>query len=233
MPDYEDSPDKSRRNLLTLSAATITGFYLEPKLQSQAKLLGVLDVEHITPAKFWLVVLVLLVYFFARFTLSEPLRKAVRAWRNELASYTERRYAREFAKFAAVHIENPKTSHPVLQRQGTNFDQFHNMAATGCRWTIGKGTVAFIGDGGTYGKYKPPISFHQPTGVTVVEPEFWFHVPEDFLLSSRRLGWIKTQATSSLIFEAHLPILLGLVAIGLVVFALIGSCTETGTSCLW
>ncbi len=215
-----------------MSATTLAAFYLEPKIQDHPKLFGLLDIEHVAPAKLWLLVLILLAYFLARFILSEPFKKAFSTWRSEFEAHTKRRYAKEFKKMMPTFLKDPSSKHEVLTRQGGMYDPFFNLTTTKARPVIIDTTVDFIGDSRTDGHYTATINFVAERGITQINQAFNFHVSEDFLLHSRRWGWLKTQITSNLAFEVHLPILTASAAIYFVVSAMFAICSGQGCSCL-
>lgn len=78
----EDSGDKLRRNLVMVSTAVLVGAFLDVQVSATAKLLGVAEIQNLTPWKIWLVLGIALVYFILRYRfdgLTEKLATKARA----------------------------------------------------------------------------------------------------------------------------------------------------------
>ncbi|TXD90995.1 hypothetical protein [Ralstonia pseudosolanacearum] len=76
----DDSEEKSRRNLVTLSSAILATTYLQPKLADKGKLFGFIDAVDVDPIRAWTLVTVALCYFAFRYWYSSGRTKTWGAW---------------------------------------------------------------------------------------------------------------------------------------------------------
>lgn len=76
----DDSEEKSRRNLVTLSSAVLATTYLQPKLADKGKLFGFIDAVDVNPIRVWTLITIALCYFAFRYWYSSGRAKTWSEW---------------------------------------------------------------------------------------------------------------------------------------------------------
>ncbi|WP_197337927.1 hypothetical protein [Ralstonia solanacearum] len=76
----DDSEEKSRRNLVTLSSAILATTYLQPKLADKGKLFGFIDAVDVNPIRVWTLITIALCYFAFRYWYSSGRAKTWSEW---------------------------------------------------------------------------------------------------------------------------------------------------------
>ncbi|SOZ12098.1 hypothetical protein [Cupriavidus taiwanensis] len=106
MPEYDDSAEKSRRNLVVFSGGILASAFLQPKLADQAKVLGFVDAKDIEPIRLWLVVTLVLFYMAFRYWFSEPRKRAYAVWVKERDRRARAALAERLVVELRRHFEN-------------------------------------------------------------------------------------------------------------------------------
>ena len=85
----DDTQDKIRRNLVIFSAAIVIGWYLDMKLTDISKLILSTDISNVNAFRFWMVILVILVYLSIRYRFSDAIISQISFLQSELKTQRE------------------------------------------------------------------------------------------------------------------------------------------------
>ncbi|UVA80484.1 hypothetical protein [Pandoraea commovens] len=231
MADFDDSPDKARRNLITLSAAILAGGYLRPEIPADAKLFGIVALEHVNQPRFWVVLLSLLAYLTIRFIRSSTWSVAMQNWRQERQEQWNAALAQSFdadvLAFLRTKENSAKLRHmpsggepPTLLKRDFENLQFDNRQLT---WITKRKTHASL-----------EVEYHFPNlanRVSVNKLRFEVYLRGDELPWIRAWTSIWSQFTSNLALEVHLVLLLTGGAVAVVASAFVKSCADGFPAC--
>lgn len=104
----DDTQEKIRRNVVTLSAAIVAIFFIDPAIKDQVSLLGIAHLEKINPTKLWVCVTVALFYLGLRYRFGDQTLQQLSLMREEYLRFRRKRMElkltaemRDFLRFGA------------------------------------------------------------------------------------------------------------------------------------
>lgn len=220
MADFDDSPGKSRKNLVTLAGAIIAGAYLRPQLPGDAKLLGVIEVGHIEGAKFWVVLLVLLVYFFIRFMRSDAWSAPVSNWRSSRQRLWNSKFAEQFDDELRLYLKGGTSKRLV----GARMDVGEHTLPSANAIELTARTVNWPEGKQTHGEAQLGFTWVDQGRRRSGKFSFAFEAPKRYRPWAYRALWFRTQLQSNLWLEVHLPCALTLLATAITGWEILHAC---------
>ncbi|WP_147291598.1 hypothetical protein [Pandoraea pnomenusa] len=233
MPDIEDSPDKARRNLVTLSAVVWACAYLQPRIPAEAKLFGIVDVQHITPSRLWVALLLLLSYLLVRFIRSPAWSEAFLRWRDARERQLNLMLARDFEEDVREYL---------LRR--TETDRLSIMAAASGQFPLlkpgevetlqySKQHLHWLTNRRSHAELELEFDFLTDGHIRRGSLRFNVRLEPNSHRSARFRAWAYSQLTSNLALEVHFALFMAIGAVGLTLDAFWNSCTASVWACIF
>lgn len=107
----DDSEEKSRRNLVTLSSAVLATTYLQPKLADKGKLLGFIDAADVNPIRVWTLITIALCYFAYRYWYSSGRAKTWSEWVAHRDIFVKSMFKKRIEQHGLIYWKTETPSH--------------------------------------------------------------------------------------------------------------------------